>query len=122
MDDYQKALSLDPSLAFIHHNLGVHYYDLGDYERSLDEEYSLATAIDPTEANAWDGMSEALMMLGRLDECIKSATKAIEINPEMWLAYADRGLCHLNQNEFAEAVADYKIYVCSARGGCRFLV
>ena len=109
-DDYRKALSLDPSLASVHHNLGVDYYNLGDYERSLDE-YSMAAAIDPTEANAWDGMSEALMMLGRNDECIKAATKALETDPELWLAYADRGLCHLNQGEYAEAVEDYKIYI-----------
>jgi tetratricopeptide (TPR) repeat protein len=112
--DYQKALSLDPSLSVVHHNLGVYYFHFNDFERSL-EEYSLSREIDPTRAYAWAGMSEALERLGRFDECIQTATRAIEIDNKLWLAYADRGLCYLAKDLNVQAVADYKVYVANEK-------
>ncbi len=110
LQDYHKALSIDASLAFVHKNLGVYYFDKGDYEKSL-EEYNLSVAIDPYRADAWSGKSEALGRLGRLVECIQSATKAIDLNPKEWLAYSDRGVCELNINNFTAAEADYIVYL-----------
>jgi tetratricopeptide (TPR) repeat protein len=108
LEDFQKALSLDPSLAFVHHNLGVDYYNWGDYETSL-KEYNLSVAIDPTRAGAWGEMSAALRQLGRYDECIEAATKAIEIKPDLWLAYINRGHCNINIGNNEQGNADYQV-------------
>jgi tetratricopeptide (TPR) repeat protein len=108
--DYQKALALDPSLAFVHNNLGVFYFGLGNYEAAL-EEYKLSVAIDPGRAGAWDGMSEALERMGQMEECIQAASKAITIQPDLWLAYEDRGLCYADKSYYKSAVPDYKAYV-----------
>jgi len=110
LQDYQKALSLDPSLAFVHHNLGVHYYSLQDYERALDE-YQQEEAIDPSRSGAWSGIAEALGQMGRYDECIKSATRAITEDVQEWLAYSDRGFCHMGKDEYKAAAADYKVLI-----------
>ena len=110
MDDYQKALSLDPSLSLVHNNLGVDYYTQGDYLSSLDE-YKLSVAIDPGRAGAWDGMSEAQGKLGQFSECVQSATTAIGLQPNLWLAYADRGYCLNFLERYEEASIDYKLYL-----------
>ena len=112
--DYQKALSIDPSIAFVHHNLGVNYYDQHNYGKAL-EEYSLAVAMDPTRSQSWSGMSEALDQLGRFDECISDATKALEAYSQEWLAYSDRASCELDQGKFSEAIKDYGVYVAHNR-------
>ena len=108
--DYQKALSIDPSLAFVHENMGVDYYEQGDYEKSL-EEYSLSAAIDPNRSGAWNGKAQALMQMGQYDECISNATKAIEINPEEWLAYTTRGYCEEIVGDNTGDILDYKAYL-----------
>ena len=110
LQDYQKALSLDPSLAVAHNNLGVYYYGLQNYEHSL-EEYKQAVAIDPSRSGSWSGMAEALRKLGRYDECIKSATRALTENAQEWLAYSDRAYCHLDKEDYIAAAADYRVYV-----------
>ena len=109
LQDYQKALSIDPSLAFVHHNLAVHYSKSGDYENSLNE-YRLAVAIDPYRTKAWSGEIKSLTNLGRYDDCIITATTALEVNPENWIVYADRALCEMKLSKFVEAVEDYKVY------------
>jgi len=110
MKDYQKALSLDPSLAFVHHNLGVDYYQQGDYEKSL-EEYGISALIDPTRSGAWAGMAQALSQLGKYDECIIRASRAIKIKREEWLAYFIRGVCYDRKGDSWEAILDYKTYL-----------
>lgn len=110
LQDYQKALSIDPSLAFVHHNLGVHYYGLGDYERSL-EEYSRSVAIDPGRSGAWVGSAEALLQMGRYQECITNTTKAIEVKLEEWSAYNTRAFCERESGDFLAAVADHKTFI-----------
>jgi tetratricopeptide (TPR) repeat protein len=110
LQDYQKALSLDPSLAVVHHNLGVYYYDLQDYKRSL-EEYQQAVAIDPSRSGAWSGIAEALSKLGRYDECIQYASRALTADAKEWLAYSDRAFCNMEKKNYKAAAADYKVYV-----------
>ncbi|MGB8215328.1 MAG: tetratricopeptide repeat protein, partial [Anaerolineales bacterium] len=109
VSDYEKALTLDPSLSFVYNNLGVYYFGQGDYQQALDE-YKLSTAIDPTRAVAWDGMSEASRQLGDLPGCIRQADQAIKLQPDLWLAYGDRGLCYLDDNDYSSALPDLKTF------------
>jgi tetratricopeptide (TPR) repeat protein len=108
--DYQKALAIDPSLAFVHHIYGVYYLGQGDYEKSL-EEYTISVSIDPNRAGAWSGKAEALFKLGRYEECIVNASKAIETDPKEWLAYSDIAFCEDFTENYAAAVEDFKVFV-----------
>lgn len=108
--DYQKAFSIDPSLAFAHENLGDYYYGIGDSEKAL-EEFQAAIAIDQGRGSSWSGMSEALWGLGRYDDCIQAATTAIKYDSTYWYAYAYRADCYLAEDENYVAIADYKVYL-----------
>jgi tetratricopeptide (TPR) repeat protein len=68
-------------------------------------------AIDPGRAGAWSGKAEALSQLGQYQECIFSANKALDVNPEEWLAYSDRASCETSMSNFAAAEKDYQTYV-----------
>jgi tetratricopeptide (TPR) repeat protein len=111
--DYQTALSIDPSLAFVHQNLGVYYHDSEDYEKSL-EEYTISASIDPNRAGAWSGKAQALFRLGRYEECIVNASKAIETDPKAWLGYSDRAFCEAFIGNYRAAVKDYETYTENA--------
>jgi tetratricopeptide (TPR) repeat protein len=110
LQDYQKALAIDPSLAFVHHNLGVYNYSLGNYELAL-EEFSLSVAIDPGRSGAWVGSAEALLQMGRYQECITNATRAIEVKLEEWSAYNTRAFCERDSGDFLAAAADYQTFI-----------
>ena len=115
LSDFQKALSLDGSEAVVYHNLGVHYYIKGDFEKSL-EEYNLSLAIDPGRSNSWANKGQTLGQLKRYDECISAANQALKISSEEWSAYNVRGYCELFQNNYNEAIKDFKVYNANILG------
>jgi TolB-like protein/Flp pilus assembly protein TadD len=88
----QRALELDDSLAeawaeraFVEHHFD---WDWVGAERS----FARAVELDPTNADALQGHSEALVSLGRLDEAVAKARQAVAANPlsahhEQWLGF-----------------------------------
>ena len=99
LQDYQKALSLDPSLAFVHLDLGIYYFNIGNYDKAL-EEYNLSIAIDPYRSDAWARKSELFGRLGKFGDCLESNIKARKLNPEEWYAYLYMGLCGLTAHSY----------------------
>lgn len=104
--DYQKALSIDPSFSFAHHNLGIHYYANGEYEKALEED-SLSVEIEPGRSDWWASKAETEIKLDKNDQCLLSATRAIELDPENWGAYLNRGYCEGRLAKMEEALKDY---------------
>jgi len=51
--------------------------------------YREALAIDPSFADAWEGLSMALADQGRWDEAIVAAKKVVELNPDEQLGYTN---------------------------------
>jgi tetratricopeptide (TPR) repeat protein len=103
--DLQHALKLDPSLAKVHHNLGAFYYNKSEFDLSL-EEYELALQIDPMRSSSWQAKAQVFHVLGRLEDCIESATRAIETDEQNGAAYAVRGSCYVESGNYQQASAD----------------
>jgi len=49
--------------------------------------------------------------LGQYQECIINTVRALQVNSEDWLAYADRGFCENGIGEHLKAVDDYRTYL-----------
>jgi tetratricopeptide (TPR) repeat protein len=110
--DYQKALALDPSQWLVYYNLGVYYAKQADDLKSL-QEFTLSTLVDPTRFEGWDAASQALQKLGRFDECIVNAGRAIALKTDFWQAHFDRGVCYEGKRYSRSAVTDLKLYVAN---------
>lgn len=76
--DLDKALSIDPSLAFAWFNKGCIYYALRDYTSAL-QCYSEAIRINPDFGNAWYNRGIAYMRLGNSEEAAANLSKAGEL-------------------------------------------
>lgn len=76
-----KALALDPSLAEAHASLSaVKFFHDRDWSGAEDE-IKQAIALNPNNANAHGQYSDYLAALGRLDEALKEAEHALELDP-----------------------------------------
>ena len=62
MEDYDKAIELDPNDAEAYNNRGNSYRDLGQYQRAI-EDYDKAIELDPNDAEAPTHRQRALRAL-----------------------------------------------------------
>lgn len=76
--DLDRALALDPSLAFAWFNKGCIYYALRDYTSAL-QCYNEAIRINPELGNAWYNRGITYMRLGNSAEAAANLSKAGEL-------------------------------------------
>ena len=77
----QRALELDDSLSEVHVELGflAHHFDW-DWLRA-ETAFRRAVELDPSNEEAWQGLSQALLSQGRVNESVVAATRAVEVDP-----------------------------------------
>jgi tetratricopeptide (TPR) repeat protein len=60
----------------------------GDLDAAIAA-YREAVAVDPDFADAWEGLSMALVDLGRFDEAIAAAERVVTLVPDEILSYTN---------------------------------
>ena len=81
IEEYNKALELDPTYGWAMNGLAYTYLDLGDFEKAI-EYFKRYASISPGDANPLDSMAELYFRMGRLDEAIAKYKEALEIKPD----------------------------------------
>lgn len=87
---YEAGLRRDPTLSALHRNLAISLVRLSARGRALTE-FRQATELDPADAEAWLGLAELQMALGRLDGARESLDRLQELrgdDPRSWRARA----------------------------------
>jgi tetratricopeptide (TPR) repeat protein len=90
-----RAIAINPNNPPYHNNLGeVHRA----FDRFAEAErcYRKAISLDSTYASAWANLSIALRHLGRLDESIAAAERAVALSPNDVASLVRLGECLLN--------------------------
>ena len=105
IDNYNKAIALNPDYYEPHANKACPLYNLGRYEEAI-ETCNKAIALDPK----YHGINQiyaikakALNKLERHEEAIESANKALELNPQDPVA--------MQAKEYAEAKMKERLQV-----------
>ena len=80
IEEYNKALALNPNVSELHNNLGYAYLDKGDIEQAIMEQKK-ALDMDPNLANAYYGLALALEKRGDTQGAIQHWEKYLEIAP-----------------------------------------
>ena len=62
IEDYDRAIELDPNVAAAYYNRGHSYSDLGQYQRAI-EDFDKAIELDPNYAEARTHRERALRAL-----------------------------------------------------------
>jgi tetratricopeptide (TPR) repeat protein len=106
MENYQRAIKLDPSFAVAITNLGLVAYDLGDVEGAIDH-YRKALAADPAYVLAHNNLGAALLDKDDLAEAAAACRRAIKLQPDFALAHYNLGRALERQGDLDGAVASY---------------
>ena len=107
INNYKKALKINPYYADAYSNMGNALKDKGDLEAAI-ESYKQALKIKPDYAQAYNNMGNALKDKGDLEAAINSYKQALKIKPDYAEGHCDLGsaLLLLNQNE--QALVSYE--------------
>ena len=77
---YRRALELDASLIIGHINFGKLLFAAGRFTEALAS-FETATKLAPHDPDAWCSRAGTLRELGRLEESVEAAERALELTP-----------------------------------------
>ena len=106
INDYNKAIELNPKYERAYNNRGNSYYELGNTQQSI-EDYSKAIELDPQHTCSYYNRGLAYDKLGNYQEAIKDFSKEIELSPQNEYAYYYRGSAYGNLGNYQQAIKDY---------------
>jgi len=106
IEDYSRAIELDPTYVYAYNSRGLAYADLEEYQRAI-EDYSRAIELDPTSVSAYNSRGDAYADLEEYQRAIEDYNRAIELNPTSDYAYNNRGLAYAELEEYQRAIEDF---------------
>lgn len=105
VDEYDKALSLDPEYLLAYQGRASALTMVGDYSAAIDD-YDKALDKNPYFTSAYKGRGVAKAILGYFDDAIFDFSLALELNPEDAQAYMYRGLAYHSAEDPIKACED----------------
>lgn len=106
LEDYNKAIEIDPGYAEAYNNRGNLYKQIGDLERAIAD-YNKVIAIDPRPADTYNNRGNVYMDLGDVQKALADYNKAIDLNSSLTGVYANRARAHKMLGNNEQALADY---------------
>ena len=106
IDEFSKAIQLDPHYKQAYTNRGVAYHDLKKDDEAF-RDYNKAIQFDPNNKQAYYNRGNAYDDLGKYDDAIRDYNYAILLDPNNKQAYYNRGLAYYDLGKYDEAIRDY---------------
>jgi eukaryotic-like serine/threonine-protein kinase len=113
-DAANRAIALDPQLAEGYASLGFvklhHDWDLGGAALDLRR----ATELNPSYTTAWQWYAAALRALGRFDEAIAAANRALALDPFAVATTVNLGMSHFFARDMTTAATTFERAIAMA--------
>ncbi|MFA5933338.1 MAG: tetratricopeptide repeat protein [Microgenomates group bacterium] len=106
IDNYKKALHVDPKNPTTHFRLGYTYYEQGKYKEAISE-YEEALIFNPKSSEIYYNMGKSLESLNRPDLALQQYKKAIELDPKSAAAHNNAGIIYTGYNRSDEAEKEF---------------
>ena len=106
IQDYNKAIALNPDYDFAYVFRGSAKYELGQHVDAI-QDLDKAIALDPDDAPAYNNRGNAQVSLGRYQAAITDFNEAIRLNPKYASAYSNRGNTKNSLGRYEAAITDY---------------
>lgn len=105
IDDYSKAIQLNPNFADAYNNRGTANKRAGNYVAALDD-YNKVIELNPNDSEAYD--NRGILKKDMKDNlgAMEDYNKAIELNPNNALAYNNRADLNIVINDLFNAIND----------------
>jgi tetratricopeptide (TPR) repeat protein len=107
LDEYRKAIDIDPNRFQEHNNLANLLAAMGQREEAL-REYQEALRLDPDAALARVNFATELAEMGRFDDAMAEYAKATQLAPEDPRPFYLMGKACLRHGQSAEAVKHFR--------------
>jgi len=102
IEEYHKALDLDPEYGDAMNNLAYTYSDMGNFEKAI-EYFEMYASVFPSDANPIDSMGEVYLRMGKLDEAEAKYKEVLEVKPDFFQAYTSLGYIYALMENYTEA-------------------
>lgn len=106
LEDYSRALEIDPRYAYALNGRGNVYRSLGQEQRAI-EDYDRAIELDPNYPLPFNGRGNAYHALGQEERAIRDYDRALELNPNYHYAFNGRGTAFDALGQYERAIQDY---------------
>jgi tetratricopeptide (TPR) repeat protein len=81
IEEFTKAIELNPNMANAYFNRGNSYGKLGQFERAI-QDYDEVISLNPQDASAYINRGNCYDKLGQLEQAIKNFDEAIRLDPD----------------------------------------
>jgi len=109
VEQYRKALELDPESASAHYNLAAYLARSGEYAEA-ERHFRAALDVKPSAAT-YTGLGAVLYHQGKVDDAVASLKAAIETDADYPRAYDQLAAIRVQQDELEEAASNYRLFV-----------
>jgi tetratricopeptide (TPR) repeat protein len=106
IEDFTKALELNPDFALGYNDRGTVYAAQGELERAI-REYNKALELFPNYVEAYSNRGKAYAEMGDHAQGLKDQNKALELNPDFVEAYNNRGTVYAARGDLDNAIKDF---------------
>jgi protein O-mannosyl-transferase len=106
LEDFNKAIILNPTYAKAYFNRGTVYLEKGSIELAIND-FSKTIDLNPEYSQAYFKRGNAYMDLRNPENAIRDFTRTIELSPDNSKAYNNRGLIFGDQGKFDRAKEDF---------------
>ena len=106
IEDYDRAIELDPNYARAYASRGSAFRSLRDYKHAIDD-YNRALEYKPNYLWAYAGRGQAYSLQKDYTHAIQDLNHAIKLEPNYGWAYFLRGFTHLWLRDSTQARADF---------------
>ncbi|MBD2353620.1 tetratricopeptide repeat protein [Tolypothrix sp. FACHB-123] len=106
LEQYNKAIELNPRYIAAYNNRGNVRDDLGDKQGAI-EDYNKSIEINPKYALAYYNRARIRSDLGEKQNALQDYNQSIELDPNYAFAYYGRGIIHNDLGDKKSAIQDY---------------
>jgi Tfp pilus assembly protein PilF len=107
IEDYTRALDLNPSLAGSRYDLGQTFRQVNLRAKAV-EQYKLAIELDPLMIKAHNNLGITYAEMGKIAEAVRCFERVIELDPYYVKAYNNMGVALAQSGREAEAVLVFR--------------
>jgi Flp pilus assembly protein TadD len=114
IEEFKRALAIDPNYANAYNGIGVSYDFLGDYSSAIDA-YEKALALNPDLDYVYNNLGYCYLLKGKLNYAIAAFRKAISFNEQNKLYHNNLGLAYAERGDTELALIELKLAGDAAR-------
>lgn len=110
LENYNKAIQLEPTKAQPYNNRGKIYFDHGEIDKALAD-YNKCIELEPNHVNALANRGAAFGMKQEWEKALNDLNKAIELEPLHSNALSNRAFVWFQMQEYEKSIEDFNRYL-----------